>query len=181
MCGKVSTWRLKDHAAYPCTHGEPGGRFSRLRIGWHGGERGLAVLPLLLLALLFLGSAGAAWLISHQNQELVGANAAEVAQRKQAEEQREKAEAQTRLAQLQEARAVSALARQETERGDAMTGMLATLSVTTRYSEARPRPRSAPAEMALLDAWLRHREVMAMIGHTDLVGSCVFSPDGSGW
>ena len=32
--------------------------------------------------------------------------------------------------------------------------------------------------MALLDAWLRNREVMAMIGHTDGVRSASFSPDG---
>ena len=138
-----------------------------------------------LLVLLFLGAAGAAWWISGQNQELVAANKAEIEQRKTAEEQRKaaeeqraKAEEQTRLAQLQEARAVSALARQETEGGDAMTGMLATLSVLPDTTKQNPRPRSAAAEMALLDAWLRHREVVAMIGHTSPVVSASFSPDG---
>jgi WD40 repeat protein len=82
------------------------------------------------------------------------------------------------LAQLQEARAVSALARRETERGDAMTGMLAILRVMPDTAKQDPRPHSPPAEMALLDAWLRNREVMAMIGHTEQVTSASFSRDG---
>ena len=125
------------------------GCFWRRRIGWHGDEPGLDVLPLYFLGLLFLGSAGAAWLISFQKQAAV--------------EQRE-------MAQLQEARAVSALARRETEHGDAMTGMLATLSLLPNTAKQDPRPHSAPAEMALLDALLSNREVMAMIGHTNQVG-----------
>ena len=173
----IDLTRLKDYAG---THAltESQGVFLAASDRMARRRTWIGCAAVILLALLFLGSASAAWLISHQNGELVQANAAEVAQRKQAEEQREKAEAQTRLAQLQEARAVSALARQETERGDAMTGMLATLSVLPDTAKQDPRPRSAPAEMALLDAWLHNREVMAMIGHTDYVGSASFSPDG---
>jgi hypothetical protein len=115
-----------------------------------------------LLALLFLGSASATWLISLQNAKLVEANAREAAQRQQAE-------GMTLEAKAQGARAVTVLARQETERGDAMTGMLAILTVLPATAKQDPRSRSAPAEMTLLDAWLRNREVMAMIGHT---GTC---------
>ena len=79
---------------------------------------------------------------------------------------------QTNEAQLQKNRAVSLLARQATDRGDATTGMLAVLAVMT------PRPHMAVAAMALLDAWLRNREVAALIGHTGSVTSAAFSPDG---
>ena len=40
------------------------------------------------------------------------------------------------------------------------------------------RVRSAAAAMALLDAWSRHREVAALIGHTSAVTSASFSADG---
>jgi hypothetical protein len=75
-------------------------------------------------------------------------------------EQRGEAEKQTREAQLQRGRAVSMLAREATERGDATTGMLAALSVMPPDSKGLgARPHIAVTAMALLDAWLRNREV----------------------
>ena len=76
-------------------------------------------------------------------------------------------------AQLQEARAVSTLARQATERGDAMTGMLATLAVLKPE-----RPYSNAAGAALLGAWLRNREQYDLLGDRGPVLSVAFSPDG---
>ena len=55
----------------------------------------------------------------------------------------------TRLAQLQEARAVATLASQATQSGDAMTGMLAALAVLPDTEHRRPL--SIPAEMSLLE------------------------------
>jgi uncharacterized protein with WD repeat len=81
-------------------------------------------------------------------------------------------------AQLQEARAVSALARQANERGDAMTGMLAALAVLPRDPANPDRPVSNAASAALLDAWLRNREKYDLLGHIDRVSSVAFSPDG---
>jgi WD40 repeat protein len=81
-------------------------------------------------------------------------------------------------AQLQEARAVSTLARQATERGDAMTGMLAALAVLPKDLARPDRPRSNAASGALLDAWLRNHEKYDLFGHSDLVSSVGFSPDG---
>jgi len=81
-------------------------------------------------------------------------------------------------AQLQEARAVSALARQANGRGDAMTGMLAALAVLPRDPANPDRPISNAASEALLDAWLRNREKYDLLGHIDRVSSVAFSPDG---
>jgi sugar lactone lactonase YvrE len=78
-------------------------------------------------------------------------------------------------AQLQEARAVSTLARQATERGDTMTVLLAALPVDLVEPE---RPVSDAASAALLDAWLRNREQHGLIGHRGAVRSVAFSPDG---
>ena len=97
----------------------------------------------------------------------------------QADLERKEAQLQREQAQLQEARAISALARQETARGDATTGMLASLSVMPDATTKNPRPFSAPAEMALLDAWLSHREIADLIGHTGPVSSASFSSDGT--
>ena len=80
---------------------------------------------------------------------------------------------QQQQAQLQEARAVSTLARQATESGDAMTGMIATLAV---LKPARPYSNAAGA--TLLDAWLRNREKVDLLGHSGAVWSVAFSPDG---
>jgi WD40 repeat protein len=79
-------------------------------------------------------------------------------------------------AHLQEARAISALARRETARGDATAGMLASLSVMP--TAQNPRPFSVAAFMALFDAWLNHREIADMIGHAGAVNSASFSSDG---
>ena len=62
-----------------------------------------------------------------------------------------------------------------------MTGMLATLSVVPDTANCTdPRPRSAAAaEMALLDAWLRNREVNGHDRpHRPGQSSAAFSPDG---
>jgi WD40 repeat protein len=96
----------------------------------------------------------------------------------EAEDEGKQAHLQREQAQLQEARAISALARQETARGDATTGMLASLSVMPDATAQNARPFSVPAEMALFDAWLNHREIIDMIGHTDWVRNASFSPDG---
>jgi Tol biopolymer transport system component len=95
-----------------------------------------------------------------------------------AETQRAVAEAQTKEAQLQEARAISTLARQATDRGDAMTGMLATLAVLPDDPARPDRPVSNAAGAALLDAWLRNREKLDLLGHHGPVTSVAFSPDG---
>jgi Tol biopolymer transport system component len=81
-------------------------------------------------------------------------------------------------AQLQEARAVSTLARQTIESGDAMTGMLAVLAVLPKDPVRQDRPVSNVATAALLDAWLRNREKLDLLGHTGEVSSVAFSPDG---
>jgi WD40 repeat protein len=85
----------------------------------------------------------------------------------------QRAHLQKQQAQLQEARAVSALAHQETESGDPMTAMLATLSVLKPE-----RPYGNAAGAALLDAWLRNLEKYDLIGHRGGVYSVAFSPDG---
>jgi WD40 repeat protein len=99
-------------------------------------------------------------------------------QTREADQQARKAEKQTRTAQLQEARAVSLQARDATERGDAMTGMLAALAVMPDAKHPRGRARSAHAATALLEAWSNDREIATMIGHTDTVVGASFSPDG---
>jgi len=81
-------------------------------------------------------------------------------------------------AQLQEARAVSTLARQATERGDAMTGMLAALAMLPKDPSKPDRPVSNAASSALLDARLRNREKHGLIGHKGPVTCVAFSPDG---
>ena len=85
----------------------------------------------------------------------------------------QQAQLEKKQAQLQEARAASTLARQATEGGDAMTGMIATLAVLKPE-----RPYSNAAGALLLDAWLRNREKRDLIGHTGEVNSVAFSPDG---
>src|SRR6516164_11786216 len=96
-----------------------------------------------------------------------------VAALEQARLQKDHAVTAQQQAQLQEARAVSTLARQATERGDAMTGMLATLAVLKPE-----RPYSNVAGAALLDAWLLNLEKYDLIGHRGGVNSVAFSPDG---
>jgi WD40 repeat protein len=81
-------------------------------------------------------------------------------------------------AELQKTRAVSTLARQATERGDAMTGMLATLTVLPGNLAKADLPLINAASAALLDAWLRNREKLDLLGHTGEVTSVAFSPDG---
>jgi WD40 repeat protein len=85
---------------------------------------------------------------------------------------------QREQAQLQEARILARLARQATERGDAMTGMLATLAVLPENLAKPDRPLISAASAALLDAWLRNREKLDLLGHTGAVSSVAFSPDG---
>jgi WD40 repeat protein/energy-coupling factor transporter ATP-binding protein EcfA2 len=85
---------------------------------------------------------------------------------------------QTAVAHRAEVRAVSTLARQSTERGDATTGMLAALPMMPKATLLNPRPHSAPAAMALLDAWSHHREIATLIGHTAYILKASFSPDG---
>jgi WD40 repeat protein len=80
-------------------------------------------------------------------------------------------------AQLQEARAVSILARRATQSGDAMTRMLAMLAVLPKDPEDE-RPISNAAASVLLDAWLHNHEKHDLLGHTDAIGSVAFSPDG---
>jgi hypothetical protein len=99
-------------------------------------------------------------------------------QTREADQQARKAEKQTRMAQLQEARAVSLQARQATESGDAMKGMLAALAVMPDAKHPGARARSAHAATALLEAWSSDREIATLIGHTDTVIGASFSPDG---
>ena len=101
-----------------------------------------------------------------------------VAALEQARLQKDHAVTAQQQAQLQESRAVSTLARQATERGDAMTGMLATLAVLPKDSVKADRPVSNAASAALLDAWLRDREKNGLIGHTGPINGAAFSPDG---
>jgi WD40 repeat protein len=89
-----------------------------------------------------------------------------------------RAKYQTAATQLQQARTISTMAREATDRGDATTGLLLALEVMPDPAQTGARPRSANAAMALLDAWLRHREIATMIGHTDTITSVAFSPDG---
>jgi WD40 repeat protein len=89
-----------------------------------------------------------------------------------------RAVSQQAQAQLQEARAVSTLARQATEHGDAMTGMLATLAVLPRDPVKPDRPVSTAAAAVLLDAWLRNREKFDLLGHLGPIESVAFSPNG---
>jgi len=84
----------------------------------------------------------------------------------------------TAVAHRAEVRAVSALSRQFTERGDATTGMLAALPMMPNATLPGARPHSAPAAMALLDGWSHHREIATMIGHTSEILNASFSPDG---
>jgi hypothetical protein len=127
-----------------------------------------------LAALMALAGVGM-WVL--YTRAVIAGEAAHIAA-DQARNAADQAHFQREQAQLQEARAISALARQETARGDATTGMLASLSVMPDATAQNPRPFSAPAEMALFDAWLNHREIMDMIGHTSAVNSASFSSDG---
>jgi WD40 repeat protein len=97
---------------------------------------------------------------------------------REAQEARARALDQQEQAELQKARAVSTLARQTTERGDAMTGMLATLAVLPENLAKPDRPLINAASAALLDAWLRNREKSDLLGHTGAVSSVAFSLDG---
>jgi hypothetical protein len=90
----------------------------------------------------------------------------------------QQAQLQKKQAQLQKARAVSAWARQATEGGDAMTGMLATLAVLPKDPDKPARPVSNALSAGLLDAWLRDLEKYDLIGHRGPVTSVAFSPDG---
>jgi WD40 repeat protein len=81
-------------------------------------------------------------------------------------------------AQLQEARAVCTFALQETERGDAMTGMLTTLAVLPKDPKNPERPISNFAAATLLEAWLRNHEKYDLLGHIGPVTRVAFSPDG---
>ena len=90
----------------------------------------------------------------------------------------DRARRQQEQAQLQEARAVSASARQAIERGDAMTGILAALAVLPRDLQKPDRAVSNVAAATLLDAWLRNRETVVLIGHQGAVNCLAFSPDG---
>ena len=82
-----------------------------------------------------------------------------VAALEQARLQKDHAVTAQQQAQLQESRAVSTLARQATERGDAMTGMLATLAVLPKDSVKADRPVSNAASAALRaspgNIWIR--------------------------
>jgi WD40 repeat protein/energy-coupling factor transporter ATP-binding protein EcfA2 len=84
----------------------------------------------------------------------------------------------TAVAHRAEVRAISTLARQFTERGDATTGMLAAVPMMPNATLSGARPHSAPAAMALLDAWSHHREIATLIGHTSYLLTASFSPDG---
>ena len=90
----------------------------------------------------------------------------------------DRAVAQQHQAQLQESRAVSTLALQETDSGDAMTGMLAALAVLPTDQSRPDRPLSNAASAELLRAWLCNREKFDLLGHKGPVNSVIFSPDG---
>ena len=90
----------------------------------------------------------------------------------------DRAVAQQHQAQLQESRAVSTLALQETDSGDAMTGMLAALAVLPKDQSRPDRPVSNAASAELLRAWLCNREKFDLLGHKGAVLSVMFSPDG---
>jgi WD40 repeat protein len=79
---------------------------------------------------------------------------------------------------LQEARAVATLARQETESGDAMTGMLSALAVLPKDPAKPDRPVSNAAAAALLSAWIYNRERYDLIGYTQSVSQVAITPDG---
>ena len=85
---------------------------------------------------------------------------------------------ETAVAHRAEARAVSTLSRQFTERGDATTGMLAALPLMPNAMLPGARTHIAAAAMALLDAWSHHREILTLIGHRSLVLNASFSADG---
>jgi len=86
-------------------------------------------------------------------------------------------------AQLQESRALAALAQQSSKQvangtGDQPTAMLLALEALPEPGFGGERRLSFEAAAALQQVWLRNRET-ALAGHRGLVSSASFSPDGT--
>src|SRR5262249_40850782 len=78
---------------------------------------------------------------------------------------------------------LASLAADETEKGDAGTGLLLALEAlpdaASEDATKRDRPYVSAAEISLYTARRRLRELAVLEGHTDLVYSVAVSPDGA--
>jgi hypothetical protein len=106
-----------------------------------------------------------------------------IASEQQAQLQKDLAIAARERAQLQEARAVSTLALHETERGDAMTGMLAALAILPKDLAKPDRPLSNAVSAALLNAWLCNFEKhdLILLDIRSQSGAWHSAQTGTGW
>ncbi len=114
-----------------------------------------------LIALVFFG------------REVVTANRATIA----ASVATELARSQQIKAQLQESRAIAALAQQESDRGDQPTAILLALEALPTPAFGGDRPLSAAAAAVLRQASMRNRET-TIARHEGSVLAASFSPDG---
>jgi len=80
---------------------------------------------------------------------------------------------------INESRYLADRANEQTESGDATTGLLLALEALPRDVNNPDRPYVAEAEVALHHALLSHREVAVLRGHRGAVGHAAFSPDGT--
>jgi WD40 repeat protein len=90
--------------------------------------------------------------------------------------QRQIAEVAKNNALRSQSRALTALAHNETEKGNATNGILLALEALPKKSA--PRPYVPEAEYKLYKALLNHAEILLLEGHESSVYHAAFSPDG---
>jgi WD40 repeat protein len=90
--------------------------------------------------------------------------------------QRQIAEVAKNNALRSQSRALTALAHNETEKGNATNGILLALEALPKKSA--PRPYVPEAEYKLYKALLNHAELLLLEGHESSVSHAAFSPDG---
>ncbi|MGH6903603.1 MAG: DUF4062 domain-containing protein, partial [Geminicoccaceae bacterium] len=98
--------------------------------------------------------------------------------RGEADEAKERADAQRDQAIATQSRLLAKLSEQETERGNAMNGILLALEALPEDMANPDRPYVVEAEAALYEAMLARRELAVLRGHEGPVKTAAFSPDG---
>lgn len=93
--------------------------------------------------------------------------------------EKQRAEAEARRAQVKESQLLALLSRQETRRGDAVTGMLLALKGLPEGFEPLDRPIEGEATRALIAAMHEQQELAVRHGHDGPVRSAAFSADGT--
>jgi len=124
-----------------------------------------------LVVLTFASGGGAYWATHERNI---------------AQQERDKAKESEKLAEEQKNKALrtqslflAALARQETEKGNATHGILLSLEALPKNISAPNRPYMPQAKKQLYKAVLNPHECLVMQGHKGRVSHAAFSPDGT--